>query len=554
MSGRSHHLLLCIFLIAGCSDEPATAADAAAPGPDLRADLSVADAAPDAAADPLVVKTSGGMVRGEVKDGARRYLGIPYAAPPLGKLRFAPPAPHPGWSGVRQAVAFGPGCPQLASKLGAALPAGKPAPFSASEDCLTANVWTPWPLPGMAAPVLVWIHGGGYISGGSSVAHIAPPGTALAVKQGLVVVSFNYRLGPLGFLAHPDLGKGSGNDGVLDQQALLKWVHLNASAFGGDPKNVTIAGESAGAFSVCVHLTSPGSNGLFHRAVMQSGACPQKFPQNSTIKPRAEAEAQAKKLAAAVGCSASVPACLRSKSVNALLKALPLNEDLAGGSTGVTWGPNVDGVTLAKQPLDLVRAGSFHKVPVLLGTNRDEGTLLVKAAGKHMMNLSQYTAAVNKMFGLGATWVFTYYPATSFKSPGAAMAAILGDLVFVCPARRTARALSAKGGKAWLYSFNTAPGFSGDAFLGAYHGAEIPFVFGAPPPGLAFTAAEQKLASAMMGYWARLALAGDPNGGGATTWPGYFVPTDRHLTLDAKIAAGSALRLTRCNFWDSLTP
>ncbi len=440
--------------------------------------------------------------------------------------------------------------------MGKALPSGKPQPFTANEDCLTINVWTPWPLPAKSAPVLVWIHGGGYTSGASSVAHIAPAGAAMAEKHGLVVVSFNYRIGPLGFLAHAALGKGSGNFGIQDQQAALKWVQLNISAFGGDPKNITLAGESAGASSVCVHLTSAGSKWLFHRAVMESGACPQKFPQNSAVKPRAEAEAQGAKLVTAVGCTGTsdVMACLRNKTVAQLLKALPISEDFTGGSGGVTWGPNVDGVTLTKQPLDLVRAGAFHKVPVLMGTNKDEGTVLVMAAKKEKISKVEYTAVVNKMFSLGAFMVLGSYPSLSYNSGGLALADLMGDLVFTCPARRTARALAAAGVKTYLYRFAAVPAYNTSSFLGAYHSAEVPFVFGTPPPSYAFTIAEAALSQKMMAYWAAFARDGAPNSGAATAWPSFGKASDKHLVLGDKVAASPGLKRTKCDFWDKLSP
>ena len=503
------------------------------------------------------VKTTGGMVRGAFQSGARSFLGIPYAALPLAALRLAAPKPHPGWPDTRLATAFGYGCPQTPSDLGKVLPAGTPGKFIDSEDCLTLNVWTPWPAPGKAAPVLVWIHGGGYTSGGSSVAHIAPAGLTLAQRHGLVVVSMNYRLGPLGFLAHPALGKSSGNYGIQDQQLALRWVQQNIGAFGGDPQNVTLAGESAGAFSVCVHLTSPGSKGLFHRAVMQSGACPQKFPQNSTVKPRAEAEAQGAKLAAKVGCGASAgaAACLRGKSYKVLLSALPVSDALTATDGGVSWGPNIDGVTLAKQPLDLVRAKTFNKVPVLLGTNQDEGTLLVAAAGLSTLSATAYTQFLDKMFGMGAMFIKGRYAASKYQTPGHALADLMSDLVFVCTARRSARALAAAGIKTYLYNFTTSPGYAkSNPFLGAYHGAEIPFVFGAPPPGLSFTGAEAGLSVRMMAYWARFALAGDPNGGGAPAWPAYLKSSDGHLNLGDKVSAATGLKQAACDFWDTMTP
>ena len=551
-------LLFALLFSNGCSDDvQPQGADLDAAPADQAADVSGPDSGGSSAWSE--VKTSGGVLRGVIQGGARAFLGIPYAAPPTGNQRFAAPAPHTGWTGTRQAAAFGPGCPQLPSTMGKVLPMGTPGAFTASEDCLTLNVWTPWPAPGKAAPVFVWIHGGGFTAGGSSVAHIAPAGLTLALRQGLVVVSLNYRLGPLGFLAHPALGKASGNFGLLDQRAALKWVQQNIAAFSGDPHNVTLAGESAGAFSVCAHITSTGSKGLFHRAVMESGACPQKFPQNSTVQPRAEAEALGKKLATKLGCTsanaATAAACLRAKPYKEVLSALPLSADLSGVDGGVSWGPNLDGTFLVKQPLDSVRAQTFNKVPVLLGTNQDEGTVLVAAAGLSSITTAAYTALLDKMFGMGAMFIKGRYAASKYKTPAHALADLMSDLVFICSARRSARALAAAGIKTYLYSFTTSPDFAkSNPFLGAYHGAEIPFVFGAPPPGLSFSGAEAGLSVRMMAYWSRFALAGDPNGGGAPAWSAFAKASDVHLVLGNKVAAASGLKQSACDFWDTLTP
>ena len=513
---------------------------------------------PDASAAAVVV-TGSGPVRGTVHAASRAFLGVPYAAPPLGALRFAAPTAHPPWSKMRDAATFGPACPQVKSAMADAVPTGKIGAFSTSEDCLTLNVWTPWPVPAKAAPVLVWIHGGGFTSGASSLPHIAPPGRTMAEQAKVVVVSLNYRLGPLGFLAHPALGQASGNFGIQDQQAALVWVKNNIAAFGGDAGKVTLAGESAGAFSVCVHLVAAASKGLFHRAVMQSGACPQALPQNSTVLTQKVAMDQGKSVAQKVGCdtASDVAACLRKAPLQQLLTALPIIDDFTDTTTkGASWGPNTDGVILTGQPLALVKAKTFHKLPVILGTNKNEGSVLVVAANKTKLTQAQYVAQVGKMFSVISGMVLINYPGLSYASAAAALAEMMGDLVFVCPARRTARALSAAGVKTYLYHFTTQPGYSSkNPFLGAYHTAEVPFPFATPPPSLSFSPDEAKLAGQMLGYWTRFARLGDPNTAGQVVWPTYAKGTDQHMVLGTSaVTTGKALKQKQCDFWDTLMP
>jgi para-nitrobenzyl esterase len=558
-------LVLCAVCIAGCGDPTPSLGDgprADAVRPDsltsdrARPDQARRDAALDGATDRGVsgsVMTSSGPVVGMAGSTCAAFLGVPYAAPPVGAFRFAAPTSHPGWSTPLVATKLGPACPQLASAMSALLPSGNLGSFTTSEDCLTLNIWTPWPIPSSpTAPVMVWVHGGGFSSGGSSLPAIAPSGAALCEAHQAVVVSINYRLGPLGFLAHPILGAASGNYGIQDQQAALKWVQKNIAAFGGDAKRVTLLGESAGAHSVCVHLVSAGSQGLFHRAVMESGACPQAFPINSVVQKRADAEAQAGSLAQAAGCAtaADVPTCLRGKSVTDLLQALPLKEDyLATTGGAVTWGPNIDGTTLTDQPLALVKKGSVNKVPVLIGTNADEGSVIVAVAKQTQITAAQYQGVVTQMFSIVSPLVLLSHPASAYSSPAHALSALMGDLAFVCPVRRTARALVAAGVDTYLYQFTVKPSYSTDPFLGVYHSAEVPFVFNVPPPPLTFTAQESTLAKAMGVYWSDFARDGKPGG----VWPAYSATADTHLSLAPTIATAQGLRKAQCDALDLLT-
>jgi para-nitrobenzyl esterase len=394
---------------------------------------------------------------------------------------------------------------------------------------------------------MVWFHGGGFTNGGTAQALY--DGRALAEQSGTVIVSGNYRLGPLGFLAHPALGSGSGNYGIRDQQAALTWVQDNIAAFGGDPGRVTIFGESAGGVSVCLHLVSPASQGLFHRAIQQSGPCA------DNARTQTQAEAQGADLAEALGCAAEadVAACLRTKSVDEILAALPLKEGMILGE-GVSWGPHADGTVLPESPAALFAQGLFSRVKLLLGTNRDEGTLFVWAAGLRLMTKPQYETTIQNAFGDRAAAVLAQYPADDFDSGAAALAEVLGDLAFVCPTRRMARLVAGVNTEpaAYLYHFTREPSFSALPFLGAFHAAEIPFVFGTGPAMGGLNEEEQALSRAMMGYWTRFAATGNPDGGEAPAWAPYAEGSDNHQQLDLTISAGNGLKRANCNFWDGL--
>ena len=493
-------------------------------------------------ADPSVVETDHGKVQGVITAGTRAFLGVPFAAPPVGALRWKAPAPAAAWGDIKDATKKGLPCPQLDSLT------GKPK-AAASEDCLHLNVWTPEKASG--APVMVWIHGGGFTIG--SGGEITYDGAALSAATGAVVVTLNYRLGPLGFLAHPALTSedaghpSSGMYGFEDQRAALSWVKDNAAAFGGDPERITLFGESAGAISTCLHLLSPKSQGLFHRAVVQSGAC------SLAGGTQASAELQGGDLAAAVGCADPPKAleCLRGKPPEELLLALPEKPGEIGPG-GAAWVPIVDGYNMPEQPAALLASGSFTKVPTILGTNADEGTIFF-FIGLSAKDETEYLDLMSGIWpGHGAD-IVARYPAATFGSARAAAIAAIGDGMFVCPGRRTARALAAAGASVYRYDFRHAPkALIPD--LGAFHSAEVPFIFGNPYLGIVLDEEEQKLQAAMRGYWARLAASGDPNNGGAPAWPSYEEATHEHLALDLAISTESGLKESECDFWDPIGP
>jgi para-nitrobenzyl esterase len=494
------------------------------------------DCTTDVRPAPGVAVTDRGAVRG-VPDGATyAFQGVPYAAPPVGALRFRPPAAAACWDGERPATAFGPPCPQ---------PAG--GGVTGEEDCLYLNVWTPAAVTGDAPlPVMVFIHGGGNVQG--SPAQPVYNGRALA-EHGAVVVTVSYRLGALGFLTHPALAAESaqgvsGNYGLLDQIAALRWVQRNIGAFGGDPGRVLIFGESAGGVNVCALLAAPAAAGLFHRAVIQSGGCP--------APTRTAAERIGARVAAATGCAtaADVAACLRALPAADLVTAVPVDVG-AVRLVPPEFGPHVDGVVLPAAPLEAVRAGRHNRVPLIVGANADETSQMVGRIATE----DEYRAAVYALLGqsLGEL-VLVRYPVAEHGTPRGAFIAATSDARFICPARVVARTVAdAQPEPVYRYFFTHA--LEGPArALGAFHGLELAFVFGTlgTTSGYRPSDAERALAEALIGYWTRFAAAGDPNGAGAVPWPAYDPATDPYLQLDTPIAAGMGVRTAHCDFWEQL--
>lgn len=477
------------------------------------------------------METDRGPITGIVAPAHRTFLGIPYAAPPIGALRFAAPIEHEAWSAPRDATKLGAPCIQPDSE----------ARGPSSEDCLTLNIWTPNTAE-TARPVMVWIHGGAFFqgSGGDAIYD----GSKLAVRTGAVVVTLNYRLGALGFLAHPALGN-SASFGILDQRAALSWVAKNIARFGGDPRRVTIFGESAGAWSVCVHLASPKSYGLYSRAIMQSGAC-----ENALYFDRSEAIIQGGIFAQRAGCTGDkMVDCLRRRDAQALSKLLPMKRGLLL-PPGVWWGPVVDGVDLPREPLEAIRRGEFARVPLMIGANRDEGTL--HTIGFKEVTEHEVAAFAEEVFGeVAGVRVPERYRR---PVPKDSLTDIVTDGIFVCEARRIARAVSAAGVPVYLYHFTRALADPRVHALGATHSVDLFFLWGNADLGYGIAPEEQPLSEAMMDAWGAFARDGVP--AASEAWPRYTAESDEHRILDLPTASaaptGRGLKSEICDFWDGL--
>jgi para-nitrobenzyl esterase len=506
------------------------------------------------------VTLPGGDVRGQEFGASCAFLGVPYAASTAGNNRWRPPQPRASWAPVVIEARTGvPSCPQLQGPL----PTG-------TEDCLFLNIWTRDLQPSEPAPVIVWFPTGGFTNASANFA--GTNGRRLAEGTGTVVVSPNYRLGPLGFLAHRALAAenpshpSSGNYGLLDQQAALRWVQDNIARFGGDPNKVTIAGTSAGGTSVAMQLVSPGSAGLYNRAIIQSAHL-----ATTRLTTHDQSLLLGDAWANAIGCTdpQQVLACMRTKTLNQVLTAMPVGTlQVVAPPNRVYWEPIVDRIVIPDQPRVLFEQGVFEHVPTIVGTNRDEGwgsftSAFITQSFPLGVSLAQYEAWAINEFGPNASGVLAMYPASDFESPAAAMARVVGDAQFVCEARRGARAIERTRTPTYLYSYEyEIVDLSLDRVL---HGVESNILFGndyLPPlfPRHPLTAADELLHAAMSGYWTRFAATGNPNSDDdeVVHWPAFKHPTgpgrgsDKYLVLDSVIREAQRLREAQCDFFEPL--
>jgi para-nitrobenzyl esterase len=516
------------------------------------------------------VRLDSGPVTGvqEEVDGQDIWIfkGIPYAAPPVGDLRWQPPQPVTPWEDPLPCTAFGPACPQpsmfeILDLI--TLDAGRE-----DEDCLYLNVWSPADRAGEDLPVMVWIHGGSFETGSGSMALY--DGRYLAAR-GVVVVTINYRLGALGFLVHPALSAASdegvsGNYGLLDQIAALRWVRTNIAGFGGDADNVTVFGESAGAMSILTLLVMPEAEGLFRRAIVESGIMLDQgygMPTTATV---AQAEAAGEDMARRLGVdpAGDVAAQLRAKTPDELIEAAQQVSNESGTMERILlWRPVADGRHLPDLPTRLWAAGKQHRVSLLIGSNADEAELFLAGT---IVTQAEFDAYADTIFGGYKDEALMLYPSAAAGDVTHALSRMLTEIGFASTARFAARAMSAAsevgvdGGlpgsgtapSTYLYEFTRVP-FSNP--MGAFHAVEIPYVFGTTRlfslPGIV-QESDRRLSDVIMGYWTRFAATGDPNGDDAPVWPAYDKETDQHLELGDDIVVGAGLYEKACDLADRI--
>lgn len=494
------------------------------------------------------VSVTGGQIQGSpsaTNSDVIAFKGLPFAAPPVGDLRWQPPASVVAWDGVRDASAAGPICVQDGGQ-----------DLQLSEDCLFLNVWAPRevfePLP-----VMVWIHGGGYFGGSGSTSLY--DGTSFASKD-VVLISINYRVNVFGFLAHPTLSAesphdASGNYGLMDMVAALEWVRDNAETFGGDPNRVTIFGESAGAGAVMSMMLIPQSEGLFHRAIAQSNWVDGWDRQlRSSMGDWPSDEAQGVQVAEALGAIGdNALATMRAATSGEVSEAARAGAGNAFIRAGYVWAPNVDGWVIPDDPLLMYQNGRQHNVPLITGMNGNEGSLMTRQM--EIDDALSFHSHVRTVYAGVADQAIALYNPTSPDTAKAAMDHLIHDMYFVGPVRTQATAHVKVTSPVWLYHFTRVPPTDWGSTLGSHHAAELTYVFGTMTPrgtspaeaplGLTtegdWTDTDRELSEAMMNYWVQFAATGDPNREDLSVWPEFIGLTDEHLTFGDSVTSDAGL-------------
>ncbi len=490
---------------------------------------------------------------------AYAYLGIPYAESTTGTNRWVAPVEKQAWSGVYEATAFGASCPQPTTKL------------TTSEDCLSLNVWTPvGPGSSLSLPVMVFIYGGAFISGASSLP--VYNGAYLASKQNIVIVTINYRVGAFGFLNYGSTLNG--NFGILDQQAALKWVQDNIAQFGGDPNQVTIFGESAGAMSVGIHLTAaPDSSSLFRAGIMESN------PFGIPYKSPTQAKAFGKNLAKQLGCDNttedSTISCMRSATTSQVLTASLSTATLVKPiiSNGLIdilpWAPVIDGTVIEQEPIVAIEQGNLTKT-VIMGVNKDEGilfsvmmmNLLKNKLGQDNMTCLEYKVFVEDMFSISnaANILKQSRYGCSSGSITTQLSDLINDYIFLCGNHYAAKqAVANNNNNLFAYGFEVIPSFNlessvSDCASKSCHGAELPFVFNsATNTGHTFTTTEQSIADMMGAYWANFATTNPTSSSSLQTWPAFSNSSSVFLFNTTSSGPTQNVSYSVCtDFWDTI--
>jgi para-nitrobenzyl esterase len=499
--------------------------------------------------DTVSVTTEYGTVRGNRIAGVSSFLGIPFAKPPVGTLRWRAPVKPDNWSSIG-AFGFKPECPQMTFEQGS-----DSGIYTGSEDCLHLNIWTP--SNALNRPVLVFIHGGANQQGAASSErdglHMYD-GTGLAYHENVIVVTIQYRLGPLGFLVHPGLEAEnndgtSGNYAILDQILALKWVKKNITAFGGDSSKVMVFGESAGALNTCALLVTPFAAGLFSRALVESGAA----TAGNYSQYKEYGIGFIRDTMKCKGSNAEMIQAARKLSPESIVASM--KNPLAGGIVNSAWGPAVDGHIIPEQPLSAISAGRFNRVPVIMGTNADEMSVAAPATvTPSMVNLLMRASVPANLVNEGLN---LYPPGTTNIEARKSYVGLLTDAQFTVSARRAAQAIVSQNVSVYRYFFNHS--FSGiQSALGAFHGIELFYVFRTLPLtksyGLAgkITHDDSLVMNSMSRYWARFAETGNPNTPDLPVWPAYSTTEDPYLEIAPVCSSGKGLRKEKCDYWDKV--
>jgi para-nitrobenzyl esterase len=504
----------------------------------LAAVILIGALAPWAFSQIQTAKVTGGEVQGIVAEGISIYKGIPFAAPPVGDLRWKAAAPVQAWTGIKKADAFGPACMQTSGAMGNTAPV--------SEDCLYLNVWTPAKKPGEKIPVIVWIYGGGFSGGSTSVPMYDGMGFA---KKGVVLVSVAYRVGPFGFLAHPELSressKGSGNYGLEDMIAGLKWVKENIVRLGGDPSNVTIFGHSAGGMAVNMLAASPVAKGLFHRVICMSGGS--FAPLQTSSQGGIGMGIPALKLAESTGEAFLKKLGVADIKAARAMSAEEIQKNVGGGMGGGGFRPVADGYVVPSDLYSIYQARRFNDTPILLGNTSDE---LGSFGDRGKVTADQFEKQIRSQYGPHADAILSVYPHSTDGEAAKSSKGISRESTFSWSTWTWARMQSKQGkGKAFIYYYD----YHAPELDGSGHGSDVPYAFqtlsggrgGAPKPE------DLKLSDMISSYWVNFAKSGDPNGPGLPKWPAFAENDQQAMVFDATPGARPVPNLDKLKAFDA---